>query len=394
MAADTPREAIPIAQRSTPVRLAYLDGLRGVAALYVVANHIHTDVDRHNVLSPSIKWLTSPLQLGHFAVAIFIVLSGYSLMLPIARSANGELAGGMKGFLLRRARRILPPYYAALILTLLCALVLPTMRLRSDTCWAESSLPLFSPGILISHFLLVHNLNGDWVIKISVPFWSIATEWQIYFFFPLILLPVWRRFGNSAALGAAFFIGLGLWFGLKPQLEQARPFYLALFGCGMFVAALNFPSESDRPLQTHRIPWGPLIFLFGTAMVCIMKFRPNTVWPDVLVGFTTAAFLAYCTNGILRGSADQRPWIVRLLEKGPLLFLGSFSYSLYLVHFQILALVHLALNRAGYSARTEAVLLPLLTLPICLVGAYCFYLILERPFIRTARPAAPDRFSI
>ena len=70
------------------------------------------------------------------------------------------------------------------------------------------ALPAFTPGVIVSHLLLIHNFNPDWHSKIDYPMWSVATEWQIYFLFPLVLLPVWKRFGAAAAVGAGFLIGL------------------------------------------------------------------------------------------------------------------------------------------------------------------------------------------
>jgi peptidoglycan/LPS O-acetylase OafA/YrhL len=45
---------------------------------------------------------------GHFAVAVFIVLSEFCLVLAVCR--DGALGGGAFGFLHRRARRLLPPF--------------------------------------------------------------------------------------------------------------------------------------------------------------------------------------------------------------------------------------------------------------------------------------------
>ncbi len=66
------------------IRLAYLDGIRGLAALYVVLVHSWALDD---ALQPSLLWLpvTKLLRYGIFAVVIFIVLSGYCLMLPVVR---------------------------------------------------------------------------------------------------------------------------------------------------------------------------------------------------------------------------------------------------------------------------------------------------------------------
>src|SRR3569623_1132063 len=106
--------------------LAYLDGLRGVVALYVVIFHafffqsglapglLPEDSTLTNRLYQLLHLGDYLLEYGHLAVVIFIVLSGYSLMLEPVHSKHKWFKGGVKGYLQRRARRILPPYYAAL----------------------------------------------------------------------------------------------------------------------------------------------------------------------------------------------------------------------------------------------------------------------------------------
>ena len=70
------------------LRLEYLDGLRGLAALYVVIHHAYlqstNSEDRFFLRTPLNRALHF-LDYGHFAVAIFIVLSGYCLMIPLAK---------------------------------------------------------------------------------------------------------------------------------------------------------------------------------------------------------------------------------------------------------------------------------------------------------------------
>ncbi len=127
------------------LRLDYLDGLRGLAALYVVMHHAYYGLTAEASLPPLAAHLTYWLYLGRSAVDVFIVLSGYCLMLPIIRS--GRLSGGSGGFLRRRARRILPPYYAALGVSLLVIAVLPPLHDLShpDALWNEA-LPAFTPA--------------------------------------------------------------------------------------------------------------------------------------------------------------------------------------------------------------------------------------------------------
>ncbi|MDQ2798826.1 MAG: acyltransferase family protein, partial [Armatimonadota bacterium] len=160
------------------LRLEFLDGLRGLAALYVVLFHAFqttTQVTASDTptLDAALIW-----RIGHPAVSVFIVLSGFCLMLPVVRAGGGTLRGGVRDYLARRARRILPPYYAALLLSALFLAAAHFARYHSRPSLHDKVLALhLSPGSLLSHVFLVHNLNSIWVETIDVPMWSVATEW-------------------------------------------------------------------------------------------------------------------------------------------------------------------------------------------------------------------------
>src|SRR3954465_1476406 len=103
-------------------RVHWLHGLRGGAALFVVLHHMWLTAwpDFPHTTGP---WWLGWLLYGHMAVAIFIVVSGFSLALvPVRR--GGRLAGGGGGVPPRRAWRILPAYWAALIISVAISAVL------------------------------------------------------------------------------------------------------------------------------------------------------------------------------------------------------------------------------------------------------------------------------
>src|SRR6185436_7261632 len=95
-----------------------------------------------------------------------------------------------------RAIRILPPYYVALILSLL---VLPIVRplINSTPYW---NLPKATWIGTVLHFCLLQDLWANVTREINGALWSISVEWRIYLFFP-ILLWIWRRYGVYAVLG-------------------------------------------------------------------------------------------------------------------------------------------------------------------------------------------------
>ncbi|MDQ2798279.1 MAG: acyltransferase, partial [Armatimonadota bacterium] len=320
------------------LRLEFLDGLRGLAALYVVLYHAYqlTTFDDSRI-DAALVW-----RIGHPAVAVFIVLSGFCLTLPIVRSGSKSLRGGPREYFKRRAWRILPPYYAALVLSALFLVMAHAAKYRTGFALHDKVLGLhLSPGSLLSHLFLVHNLDHVWIETIDVPMWSVATEWQIYFFLPALLLPVWRRFGALAAVVAGFAAGLLPHYLLPPgrNFDGACPWYLGLFALGMGGAILAFSPRLQASWR-ERLPWGGLAAVLFLLLGALIVFVPDAlisgyVWQtDALAG---AAALCLILHGTALVTAPHaRSATLAALEARPTLWLGAFSYSLYLVHYPIL----------------------------------------------------------
>ena len=371
--------------RKDAIRLEYLDGLRAVAALYVVLFHAGVGfLDTHRPLVGFARNLQRALSFGHDAVAVFIVLSGYCLMLPVAR-AEGQLTRGVGDFVARRAWRILPPYFAALFGSLLTIKLAPVLQTPTKTIWADT-FPAFEFGPIASHVLLIHNLFPGWAQCINGPLWSVATEWQIYFFFPLLLLPVWRRFGVATTLLSAFALGGGLTFVAPAAARTANSWYLGLFGLGMCAAGIDFSARpTERWLREH-VPWRWLNLGTLAAVACgvtvLIKYWFRVMpYSDALVGAATATGLLYLTPHALRPAEQRRPLVLRLLSSGPLVSVGRFSYSLYLTHLPIVALCYFALRRLELSPNAEMLGLLLLSLPLSLLVSYAFFWVFERRFV-------------
>ena len=367
--------------RKEGLRLEYLDGLRALASLYVVLFHAALGFSS-GLLPGWVRTVRRCLCYGHDAVAIFIVLSGYCLMLPVAR-AEGQITRGVPSYFARRAWRILPPYFATLFGTLLLLALVPALETPTKTIWDDTS-PAFGFGPITSHVLLIHNLFPRWVHTINGPLWSVATEWQIYFFFPFFLLPIWRRFGALAAVLAGFVFGCS-WIWLAPKTaDAAATWYLGLFALGMAAAGIGFVSRPLERALRERAPWG-LISLCLLAVVAAGTTVFVKTWfshmpaSDALMGVTTAACLVYLTRRAL--SSAPKPLSLRILESAPLVFVGRFSYSLYLTHLPLIAVCYFGLRRYALSETTEWLALSALSLPLSLPFAYAFFWIFERRFV-------------
>jgi peptidoglycan/LPS O-acetylase OafA/YrhL len=152
----------PVLARRSGLHLEYLDSLRGLSALYVAACHAYlmyaADFVTEGLRSASGALLigTSWVMFGRAAVAVFIVLSGYCLMLPIVQSPRQEWRASFWPFMRRRAWRILPPYYGALACSAALIVLVPALADPAIGEW-HKSFPAFGTGSVVSHLLLVHN---------------------------------------------------------------------------------------------------------------------------------------------------------------------------------------------------------------------------------------------
>src|SRR5438270_165882 len=163
-------------------RLPGLDGLRGLGALFVVVNHVFLRAFPGHPVDHAPFW-AGPFIYGRFAVIVFIVLSGFSLALSPAR--HGWRLDAVSRFAQRRARRILPAYWAALAFSLAVA-------------WLVVPQP--GQGVPDAKSVVVNGLLLQNVVRAPSPnasFWSMAVEAQLYIAFPLMLLMV-RRWGAIA----------------------------------------------------------------------------------------------------------------------------------------------------------------------------------------------------
>jgi peptidoglycan/LPS O-acetylase OafA/YrhL len=376
--------------QSPRLRLAYLDGMRAVASLYVVVFHAVIGFPSGE-LTGVWRVLKRAAAFGHEAVAVFIVLSGYCLMLPIARSGGDALPRGFGSFIGRRAFRILPPYYATVALSLLLLASVPVLgQPGSKTIW-DDSLPGLAVGPIASHLLIVHNWVPSWAFQINGPLWSVATEWQIYFLFPLLLLPLWRRFGLVVCLLGAIAVGYAPLAFYAPGAKTAIPWYLGLFALGMGAAAIAHGQKAfDRSLFT-RVSWGRVTLALW-AVSGIGGWFFGAIWfqlkalTDLLLGLATATLLVHVASELEAGKPSI---LTRWLGSRPAVAVGHMSYSLYLTHLPVLALLHFAIAPRALAPGVHALALLAAGLPLSLFLGWLFYLAVERPCMGML--AAPAR---
>ena len=350
-----------------PGRLVGLDGIRGLAALFVVLHHCWLQSFPGFPRDTGPFWL-GWLLYGHLAVVVFIVLSGFSLAVAPARR-DWQL-GGIGRFLRRRAWRILPPYWAALVFSVLISALVVTDQPSPPT---GKSVAVF--GLLLQDAVPAPSPNSA--------FWSIAVEAQLYLVFPLLLV-LRRRWGALplVALVATVVAGIQLLsghVGVFASLLHLTPEFAVLFTLGAVTAGVLRP---DPPGWLRRVPWpllagaGAVLAVVGIGLAGSVWTVDHYFWVDQLVGVPVACLLAAVASG--------RPgWLVRALDSRPLAGLGAFSYSLYLVHVPIVVLVNRLLVAPHLPHGTPVFLVTLLVAaPVAVGFARVFGSVFELPFVR------------
>jgi peptidoglycan/LPS O-acetylase OafA/YrhL len=372
---------IPMGEKTVSTRqdFRFADGLRAIAALGVALYHAYVftgmtgDYDKLPVVFQVIS-------LGNYAVPIFIVLSGFVLMLPVAKSDALRFRAGTAQFIKRRARRILPPYFVAMAIFFVIIWAIPLLQERSGTAW-DTKVPI-TPGGVISHIFLVHNFSLDWVYQMNGPAWSVATEWQIYFAMPFLLLPLWRKLGAVWTVTIAVLIGWAIHF-IVPSVDVAHFWFLGLFAFGMAAAYIVV-----RGIQ---IPYlGRIISVLGPIAVVIIVVAFDLIrrvpWlTETALGVIVALSLVWLSQCSMAG---KRSLPLRLLESRPLVWIGAWSYSAYLIHSPILALGNLLLLPLALPLGLHFGLMVAVALPVALGCGYVFHLLVERHFMTSHQAKA------
>jgi peptidoglycan/LPS O-acetylase OafA/YrhL len=348
-------------------RVVGLDGLRGLAALFVVLHHSWL------MSFPGFPRNTGPgwlgwLLYGHFAVVVFIALSGFSLAISPAR--KGWQLGSKALFAKRRAWRILPPYWAALAFSLFIAWGLGV---------AQPGSPMPDGKSVLVYGLLVQDIFGSPVPNGA--FWSIAVEAQLYLIFPLLLV-ILRRYGAAAVLAAVTIPVVAIsvlapHVSLIDKLLRLTPQFAPLFATGLVAAGIIPAGERIRRLPLH---WLAGLAALPVLVLMVVQGSVWTVRNFLWVDLAAAPAIAL----LLAAVATRRPRpLVWVLGTSPVRSLGTFSYSLYLVHAPIVVAIATKVVAPHVRPGLPAFWLTLaISVPVSVIFARVFAALFEIPFQR------------
>jgi peptidoglycan/LPS O-acetylase OafA/YrhL len=321
-------------ESAVPAHIPALDGLRAVAILAVFAYHTVRSTSADGTAARGLLALGAG---GWMGVDLFFVLSGFLItgILLDTRRATGYY----RCFVLRRALRILPLYYAALI-----ALLVGTAML-SGAAGAEGAELRGAQGWYWTHLvnLLVARDGFPGAPFHTGHFWSLAVEEQFYLVWPLVVAAcstsVLRRVCMAMiglALATRTGIVLNAWGADVVPAAYVLPFArldtLALGAWLAIVARQPGGLEGAWP----QIRWLGALGLASLAIVVLgARSLQWGTWPMQTIGYTAIALVAGAVLVLVIRSTGT---IRRIMTARPLGHVGRRSYALYVLHYPLIPL--------------------------------------------------------
>jgi peptidoglycan/LPS O-acetylase OafA/YrhL len=360
------------------IKYLYIEGIRAIAAIYVMMHHIMLSF-KFQALSPVNQFFTDIFKYGHYAVDVFIVISGFCLTLPLL---DNNYALPIFKFYKRRFIRIYPTYLISCIISLL--LIVFLIGNKTGTLW-DLSFPITREAI-ITHILLVQDFFYDTISRLNYILWSVSVEGRIYLIFPLLLL-ITRRWSIFTTFFSAFIISALMWLLLMyaykqdPQINVSaagvHP-YIILFASGMLAADISCR------MSTLKLPWILMLVAFIIIQVILENAYHGSTIKDINVGFCASSLLIAIEK--TRNNNYNLNWLERFFSGKFIVFLGSYSYSIYLFHpFLIQLLWQFTVNPLHLTALASYYLLLLAGTPIILTVSYGMFILFEKPFLKYNR---------
>lgn len=357
-----------------------INGLRGLAALYVVIHHSRhalfgTATEYAEVATPKAEWgwwewlnilIMQQTNLGVEFVTLFFVLSGFS----IAHSVANKPAIG--GFYLRRFIRLYPTYILGILWALLMYMVIKFGAPEVYYTDVAAPEPLrdrmmgqLEPINLIK--TLLYMPHDHYLI---MQYWSLPLEVMFYIIAPFAIMRL-RWYGAATIL--VYLLGW-YWYGMEYQNLRVgyRPFQF-IFDYGIyFLVGILFYKYKEKLINSYKLN-KPMLFIVACILFELLVVTKAYVWNNVEnkgSGWVMVLFTYILLFGLLKHSIR-----INFLEK-----IGAYSYTLYVTHMatiHIICVIFWNIRREFYHINIMPVWY--LGVVISLLAAWLLYWVAEYP---------------
>jgi len=330
-----------------PARYASLDAWRGIAALSVVIFHCGNTIVDHESLAGRL------LLSGWLGVFIFFPISGYCILAALQSPANRTVGA----FLVRRWRRIMPPYWASIALALaVAAAALPFNHASRDA--------LLPPPHVWPAMLTLTQVFSDHANAVNPVYWSLCYEEQFY----LVM----------AAM-------------LAIRADRRAAVLAAITGTAALYMSPAWPARLQGLFLEY---W--MCFAAGCAAYLWLHEKPARLWAVTMLAIAgamgawtanVALIMSVVVAMAMIGLAPCDGWLLRLRPVAALAAAGTFSFSLYLVHVPVGGRVTNLLDRFGLPAPVIVAI----SSAVSVGAAWLFYRGVERRALQSRRTTRDER---
>jgi peptidoglycan/LPS O-acetylase OafA/YrhL len=365
----TPNKAAGASGLAVVRRVECLDGLRGLAALWVLTGHAL-------ILT---GWHLPVLSQPDLGVDLFIMLSGFLMVFQYQlRSATEDWSkpATWAAFWFRRYFRIAPLFYVMLVFALAAGGYVFACRATIDAfLHAEPQLAsrYVDHGLvnIVMHLSFLFGLFPTYAFKTALPDWSLGLEMQFYAAFPFFVL-IARKIGWLATAVVIGVVTVVVDLALRKlhvsyPMPSLLPLKLHIFLCGMLLAAALGATRTKS-----------LTYLGLAIFLAALPFGGGNSIMHLLV--REAIVLVFFSLTHIRGGGLAQ--VATIMGKGLFHWMGELSYGVYLVHLLFLQPIAAALIShfgAGISAPERFGMAMAITIPLAYGMAFLTYKLVEIP---------------
>ena len=361
-----------LGRETTAARFAFIDGIRGIAALGITSYHIWRYEPTPQTAQDFVPgFVDALLQRTWIGVQMLLVISGFVIAYTLRNTWVSPRA--VASFVFRRVVRLVPAYWATILVVILLAVACDTRTLPApfdDTLTAVR---------VLTHLAFLQDIFGQ--TSLSAGLWTLCIEVQFYVVF-VLGWGIAQRMRRSPPQDA------------EHSGRSVRPpgaCLLLLFGtpaaCSLFLWSRQ---DSTEPWVTHflgmfflgMMTWWTLdrtvplwSFFVAVAVVVVSSAIDWRVEPAVALTTALALFAA-------GRMGHMHDWLnYRWLQ-----YCGRISYSLYLIHYPVSHLVSWFGWRACGNEPTpvQATAILLAAFGLSLIASHLLYTLVEAPCNRWA----------
>lgn len=336
-------------------RLDYLDSIRAIAILLVIIQHVILHLKRNNLLEEGSitrisSFLTDFLDLGKIGVGLFFILSGFVISFSLKRGTS------VQSFFIKRFFRLYPLFWISIFLGIIIL-------------WQEVP----STNTIVANVTMLPNFFGQPAI-IGV-YWTLQIELIFYIIAAILFKLNYLHATKKVFYISVFFLIVALFFSfMRFYLEKKIPVALPLALSIMFFGSMfmNFVVTNNSSSKNYSYKYS-IIFILVMPLISYLAYNIDFGFHEKWYRYLLSYYIAFFSFILLVTKIK--------IYNQVLVYLGVISYSTYLMHPLVIAI----LSTLKLDLFLNNILFLLLTISISIIVSIVSFKLLEQNFIQLSR---------